>query len=105
MTPSRSLALACKWAALLSVFVCLISAVLSLSVRGTTAYISSLSVTCVNTFSSDEVSDPDRPQEPDNPPTSDADAYAFCAAGAVVGSGGIVLMLRKRRAVKADLGR
>lgn len=71
MTRSRTLALACKWAALLSVFVCLISAVLSLSVRGTTAYMSSLSVTCVNTFSSDEVSDPDKPQEPDNPPTSD----------------------------------
>ena len=100
MTRSRTLALACKWAALLSVFVCLISAVLSLSVRGTTAYMSSLSVTCVNTFSSDEVSDPDKPQEPDNPPTSDADADAFCAAGAVVG--GMVLILHRRRGIRAS---
>ena len=49
---------------LLAICVCLTIGLYTQTVKGTTAYVTSLSVTCVNTFTGESQTEPSQPTEP-----------------------------------------
>lgn len=107
MIRAENISFILKKAFLLILFLCLIIGFCLNPVKSTVSYITSLSVTCVNTFTGEgyvkptdptnpenpsKPTDPTKPTEkPDNPPTSDSNytdlyiaAMLICVAGVVI---------------------
>ena len=103
MTKARSIPFLFKHFFLLALCVCLMAGLFSQPVKSTAAYVISLSVTCVNTFTGDgqikptDPSDPSKPSEPaeptqnpDTPPTGETGYVEWYAIGMLLSLAGLV---------------
>ena len=83
---------------LLAICVCLTIGLYTQTVKGNTAYVTSLSVTCVNTFTGESQTEPSQPTEPSEsepnvpskPPTGDSNQIGWYLAAMLLGASGIV---------------
>lgn len=86
---------------LLAICVCLTIGLYTQTVKGTTAYVTSLSVTCVNTFTGESQTEPSQPTEPSEsepnvppkPPTGDSSHIGWYLAAMLLGASGIAVGL------------
>ncbi len=107
MTQSRGWAFACKQLFLLSLCACLIFGLFSRPVKSTASYITSLSATCVNTFTGEEstepsvpTTDPDvstEPDVPESPQTGDNSHFKWYILGMFVSLAGLAVTWKLRR--------
>ncbi|MGN0172178.1 MAG: hypothetical protein ACI39E_05300 [Acutalibacteraceae bacterium] len=95
MNRSKPLSFAAKPLLLLALCICLIFGVMSQPVTDTVSYVTSLSATCVNTFTSDGQTEPG-PSVPSGesgiPPTGDSSHAQWYAVGMLVALAGLAVV-------------
>lgn len=83
---------------------CLLCGLILQPVKSTASYITSLSMTCVNTFTAEKTQSPSTPEQPENPddtpPTGDDSHWTWYLLGAGASLGGIALIWKTGRKSK-----
>lgn len=100
MTRGRAWRFAFKHLFLLTLCVCLLAGLSSKPVKTTVSYVTSLSATCVNTFTGEGQTEPepsDPSTDPDSPPTGDNTHREWYVLGVLISLAGLAAVWKPGR--------